>query len=154
MKIKLVIDFLAEESYELIKYLMEYQKNNEIDLELHGYDLNEKNEINKAYYGLYFASKYGVALAYVNEILKAKFEDMQDIGSLDVLANAYERIGFDRNDFIDAIMDGDYVEMFQYRQASLKKEETQNECFAYIYDTDKKIVIGKDDIIKEIENNK
>ena len=154
MKVKLVIDFLADDSYEIIKYLVEYKKYNELDLEIHGYDTENKGTINQAYYGLYYSAKYGVSLTYTERVLKAHFVENKDIGNLEVLASCYEDIGFNRHDLIDAMMDGDYVDMFEYLQASLSKEGINSRCYAYIFTDKKELYVGKDEIIQAIKDNK
>ncbi|MDL2211839.1 hypothetical protein LJB88_03070 [Erysipelotrichaceae bacterium OttesenSCG-928-M19] len=147
MKIKLVIDFLSKEAEEIINYLYEYQKNQVIDLEIYGRSINN-DEINQAYYGLYYANKYGVGLAYTHEIVKAYHRDHQDIGDLKVVAQTYELIGYDKNDMIDALMEGDYVEMHEYFQHLFEEDNITKDCFAYLYSdqNDKKIVIGFEEI--------
>ena len=154
MKIKLIIDFQAKESLSIIDYFFEYRRSNNLDLEIHGYDVNETHSINNAYYGLYYANKFGVGLEYAHRILKALYEDNKDINNLDVLATSYSEIGFNCNDLIDAIMEGDYVEMHQYYQSVFKKEEINKPCYAYIYDPDKHLLVGYQDIKNYIENKK
>ena len=150
MKVKLIIDFLNKESYELVQELVEYRKHNELDLEIQGYDLNRTEEINNAYYGLYYSTRYGVALEYVNRVLKAHYDEAKNIAQLDVLASCYRDVGFNPNDLIDAIMEGDFIGMHQYLQKAISSEAIDNHCFAYIYDDEKELHIGKDAIINAI----
>ena len=148
MKIKLMIDFSNEEAKEVVDYLFEYRKTNDFELEILGYDLTENDYFNNAYYGLYYANKYGVGLEYAKQVLNDHHTDNKDISRLDKVSESYQAIGHNKNDIIDAIIDGDYEEMHDYFQHRIKNEKIDEGCYAYIYDNEeKKLLVGAKEII-------
>lgn len=154
MKIKLVIDFQAQDSLDIIDYFFNYRRYHDLDMEIYGYDIEQTNLINNAYYGLYYANKFGVGLEYTHRVLNAFHKEGKDINNLEVLAQSYTDIGFNCNDLIDAIMEGDYVEMHQYYQSVFRKEAINKPCYAFIYDSDKYLLESVQEIIDYMENKK
>ncbi|WP_423363743.1 hypothetical protein [Mycoplasma sp. P36-A1] len=123
MKIKLIVDFMNPKSKDIVDYLFEYRKTNDLDLEIVSYDeFHLENKINNAYYGLYYANRMGNSLDYVKCVLDRKYVDGKDIADITELADCYSTIGYDKNDFIDALHEGDYPEMHAVFQEMYKNK--------------------------------
>lgn len=131
--LKLIIDFKSKDSLEIINYFYELNKEQKQELEIHGYDLDKDEQLNKAYYSLYYANKFGVGLDYTKRILDAYHNENQDINSMATLAKLYQEIGYNPNDMIDALIEGDYEEMHKYAQYRFIKDELNDTCSIYYY---------------------
>lgn len=153
MKIKLVIDFSNKESLEAVDFLKEYIKTHpDLSVDIHGYDLDDNNEFNKAYYALYTANKYGVGLDYVHQILNDYYEKGLDINNVSVLADAYKAIGYNKNDMIDAIVDGEFEHMHEYLQNRYHGENYCDHCNILVYDDEKHVFNNTKNMIDYLNN--
>lgn len=153
MKIKLIIDFSDKESLKVINFLKEYRKtHDDLNLDIHGIDINQDNKFFLTYQAVHYADKYGVALAYLHRILNAYYNEGKDITSIKVLADCYQDIGFNRNDLIDALMDGEFDNLHEYLQARYLKEDISDYCTILVYDDEKSCFNNTDDLIKYLEN--
>jgi predicted DsbA family dithiol-disulfide isomerase len=152
MKIKLVIDFLDKDSYELVKYIKELSRTKAIDIEIVGYDFRKKNDLNNAYYGLHYTNRFGIGLDYTYKVLEAKYDNNLDINDIEVLADIYEALSYNRFDMIDALIDGDFAGTHEFIQYQLDKEQFKTMINAIIYDNENNKVMfdNKDDIISYI----
>lgn len=124
MKLKLIVDFLNPKSKEIVDYLYEFRKTHELDLEIVSYDemYLDNNNVNNAYYGLYYANRVGNALDYVKCVLDRKYNDGVDINDIDNLAQCYQAIGYNPHDLIEAIHEGDYEQMHEVFQTIYKNK--------------------------------
>lgn len=131
--LKLIIDFESKEALDIVNYFFELNKNEKQDVEIHGIDLKKDKKLNQAYYGLYYANKFGVGLEFTKRILDAYHLENQDINKLATLASLYKEIGCNPNDMIDALMEGDYPEMHEFIQFQYMKDKLDSPCSVYSY---------------------
>ncbi|MGL4383216.1 MAG: hypothetical protein ACRCTA_05825 [Bacilli bacterium] len=125
MKIKVLINFDDEKSYEVVKYLFEYHKTHNLDVEFLGLDLDSNtNDFenvkvggnDKAYYGIYYANRVGVSLEMTKKLFDKKYLEDADLNDMKVIADSFKEIGFNRDDMIDALIDGNYQQTHIYMQ--------------------------------------
>ncbi|MEG0283717.1 MAG: hypothetical protein RR425_00180 [Erysipelotrichales bacterium] len=118
---KVILDFKNKESLDIINCLadLKYKKNIEVDIL--AFDIENKNTIERSYFALYYAKNYGVEYEFSKRVLEAYHLEDKNISKLDVLASCYEDIGYDRNDMIDSLMDGDYNDMYNHIQRSYQE---------------------------------
>lgn len=153
MKIKLVLDFSERESLDIVNYFKEYVKTHpDVSIDIHGYDLNDNHNLDKAYYALYTANKYGVGLEYVHQILNDYYNRELDINNVNVLADAYKEIGYNKNDMIDALIDGEFEQMHDYLQARYHSENYCDQCSILIYDDEKHVFNHADEMIDYLKD--
>lgn len=149
MKIKVVIDFLEKDSYELVKKIKEITKTKELDIEINAYDYKKTNTINNAYYALAYANRFGIGLDYAYLLLDKLHNTDIDVNEIEELANIYQELSYNRYDMIDAIIDGDFMATHEFMQYNLEKENLNSGINAIIYnDNQEKIVL---DNLKDIE---
>jgi predicted DsbA family dithiol-disulfide isomerase len=146
------MDFLNNESYELIKEIIMLKKERNIDIEIIAYNHSHSDDINNAYYGYEYANNYGVGLEFLEILLRKHYIDSLDIGNSEIVADAFAELGYVRDNMIDAIIEGDYQDMHEFKQYRIKHDNVDSSIYALSYDdnNNKEVIIGKENILKTL----
>lgn len=157
MQLKLILDFSEKDSIKIVEFLYDYMCKNtmdsEIELELSGFNSNKSDELNNAFYAFYYANKFGVGLEFALRILKAYHIENQNINDMSVLANLFEEINCCKFDLIDALHEGDYIQMHEYLQSRYRSEGLTKPINLYVYQgEEKKLFTDSQSIIDYIKN--
>lgn len=144
MQLKLILDFSEKDAINIVDFLLDYMCKNtmdsEIELEISVFNSKNDDKLRNAFYAFLYANRFGVGLEYAQKLLNAYHVESKDINDMKVLANLFEEVNCNSHDMIDALIEGDYIQMLDYQQVRYRNEGLTNPVNAYVYQGEDKLL--------------